>query len=145
MVASDAPGTGIFKTAFSDKKTTGSWAVRFAIYLGYTDISLGGIDCSYVEVIRKADRTGTDLELKIGSEVDANHNYFFDAYKKQGDTYRVPTHDRHIDHRYLQPFEELCFDLGRLGLTVRCRNTDKPSNLHHSGEIKYVPLQATLW
>src|SRR3546814_3461316 len=91
MVASDAPGTGIFKTAFSDKKTTGSWAVRFAIYLGYTDISLGGIDCSYVEVIRQAERTGTDLELKIGSEVDANPNYFFDDYQKQGDTDRKST------------------------------------------------------
>src|SRR3546814_15657755 len=28
LVASDASGTEIFKTAFSDKKTTGSWAVR---------------------------------------------------------------------------------------------------------------------
>src|SRR3546814_12113912 len=102
MVASDAPGTGIFKTAFSDKKTTGSWAVRFAIYLGYTDISLGGIDCSYVEVIRQAERTGTDLELKIGSEVDANPNYFFDDYQKQGDTYQVPNPDRHFGNLHLQ-------------------------------------------
>src|SRR3546814_10487927 len=78
LVASDASGTEIFKTAFSDKKTTGSWAVRFAIYLGYRDISLGGIDCSYVEVIRQAERTGVGLELRIGSEVDANPNYFLD-------------------------------------------------------------------
>src|SRR3546814_3143435 len=76
LVASDASGTEIFKTAFSDKKTTGSWAVRFAIYLGYRDISLGGIDCSYVEVIRQAERTGVGLELKIGSEVRSEeHTY----------------------------------------------------------------------
>src|SRR3546814_19287759 len=38
MVASDAPGTGIFKTDFSYKQTTGSWQVRFAHHHGNTDI-----------------------------------------------------------------------------------------------------------
>lgn len=144
LVASDATGTEIFKTAFSDKKTTGSWAVRFAIYLGYRDITLGGIDCSYVEVISQAERTGVGLELKIGSEVDANPNYFFDDYQKQGDTYQIPNPERHFGNLHLQSFEALCVDVARLGLDVRIRNTARHSRLHRFGVFEYVPLQEAL-
>jgi hypothetical protein len=63
MAASEAPGAEIFHTAFGDKKTTGSWAVRFAIFQGYLDIILGGIDCSYVDVIREAAASGVGLVL----------------------------------------------------------------------------------
>ncbi|MFC3714815.1 FkbM family methyltransferase [Luteimonas soli] len=144
LVASDAPGTEIFKTAFSDKKTTGSWAVRFAIYLGYRDITLGGIDCNYVEVISQAERTGVGLELKIGSEVNENPNYFFDDYQKQGDTYQVPNPARHFGNLHLQSFEALCVDIAKLGLDVRIRNTALHSRLHRFGVFEYVPLREAL-
>src|SRR3546814_16361657 len=114
------------------------------LFRSYRDISLGGIDCSYVEVIRQAERTGVGLELKIGSEVDANPNYFFDDYQKAGDTYQIPNPDRHYGNLHLQSFEALCVDIARLGMDVRIRNTARDSQLHRFGVFEYVPLQEAL-
>jgi len=144
MVASEVPEARIFHTAFPDKKTTGSWAVRFAIFLGYRDITLGGIDCSYVEVIKEAGSTGVGLELKIETEVASNPNYFFDDYQQRGDTYQVPNPERHYGNLHLQSFEALSFDIARMGLDVRIRNTSKQSRLHRFGVYEYQPLAEAL-
>ena len=144
MIASDEPGSEIFKTAFSDKKTTGSWAVRFAIYLGYREIFLSGIDVNYVEIIEGAERTGTGLELKIGAEVKDNPNYFFNDYQKPGDVYQIPNPERHFGNLHLQSFEALNVDLKRLGLGVTIKNTAKSSQLHRFGVYEYVPLYEAL-
>src|SRR3546814_10514271 len=91
----------------------------------------------YVEVILQAERTGVGLELKIGSEVDANPNYFFDDYQKAGDTYQIPNPDRHYGNLHLQSFEALCVDIARLGMDVRIRNTARDSQLHRFGVFEY--------
>ena len=144
MVESTAPGSEIFKTAFSDKKTTGSWAVRFAIFLGYRDIFLSGIDASYVEVISEAQHTGVGLELKIGAEVSQNPNYFFDDYQKLGDVYQIPNPERHFGNLHLQSFEAMNIDIDRLGLDVTIRNTARGSQLHRFGVYDYTPLKEAL-
>jgi glycosyltransferase involved in cell wall biosynthesis len=144
MVQSTAPGSEIFKTAFSDKKTTGSWAVRFAIFLGYRDIYLGGIDASYVEIISEAQQTGVGLELKIGSEVSHNPNYFFNDYQKPGDTYQIPNPERHFGNLHLQSFEAMNVDIARLGLDITIRNTARGSQLHRFGVYAYKPLKEAL-
>jgi glycosyltransferase involved in cell wall biosynthesis len=144
MIASDEPGSEVFKTAFSDKKTTGSWAVRFAVYLGYREIFLSGIDVNYVEIIEGAERTGTGLELKIGTEVKNNPNYFFNDYQKPGDVYQIPNPERHFGNLHLQSFEALNVDLKRLGLGVSIMNTAKSSQLHRFGVYEYVPLYEAL-
>lgn len=144
MIASDELECEVFKTVFSDKKTTGSWAVRFAIYLGYRDIFLSGIDVNYVEIIDGAERTGAGLELKIGTEVKDNPNYFFNDYQKPGDTYQIPNPERHFGNLHLQSFEALNVDLKRLDLGVSIKNTAKSSQLHRFGVYEYVPLYEAL-
>lgn len=144
MVQSTAPGSEIFKTAFSDKKTTGSWAVRFAIFIGYRDIYLSGIDASYVEVISEAQHTGVGLELKIGAEVSQNPNYFFNDYQKPGDVYQIPNPERHFGNLHLQSFEAMNVDIACLGLDVTIRNTARGSQLHRFGVYEYTPLKEAL-
>lgn len=144
LVEQSGPEAEIFKTNFSDKKTTGSWAVRFAIYLGYREIYLGGIDCNYVEVIKEADRTGIGLELKINSHVESNPNYFFSSYQKPGDVYQVPNPERHFGNLHLQTFEALNVDISRLGLDVSIRNTAIRSQLHCYGVYDYVAPSVAL-
>lgn len=134
----------VFKTAFPDKKTTGSWAVRFAIFRGYRELYLGGIDCSYVEIVTGAKRTGTGLELQIDSKVDDNPNYFFNDYQKPGDTYQVPNPQRHFGNLHLQSFEALSVDVAKLGLDVTIRNTARGSQLHRYGVFEYAPLAEAL-
>lgn len=140
LVQSADPRAIIFRTAFTDKKTTGSWAVRFAIFLGYRDIFLGGVDCNYVEIIDQAERTGVGLELKIGSDVDSNPNYFFNDYQKPGDVYQIPNPERHFGNLHLQSFEALNIDIARLGLDVTIRNTAHSSQLQRYGVYEYLPL-----
>ncbi len=80
------------------KVTTGSHAVRFARYLGYTDILLLGIDASYVQVIDQA--AENDGRLTIARTPDSNPNYFFDDYQQQGDVYNRPTPARYGDGNF---------------------------------------------
>ena len=69
--------------------TTGSHAALFGALLGYTEMILLGVDCTYVETISGAEaREGTVLELV---EAPAqNPNYYFDDYQRAGDRYNVP-------------------------------------------------------
>lgn len=144
MAQSTVKGTEIFKTAFSDKKTTGSWAVRFAIFLGYREIYLSGIDASYVETIKEAQHTGSGLELKIASQVSKNPNYFFDDYQKKGDVYQVPNPAQHYGNLHLQSFEALNVDISRLGLDISIFNTAIGSQLHRLGVYEYKSLKEAL-
>lgn len=139
IVQSDSPEAAIFKTNFSDKKTTGSWAVRFAIYCGYQEIFLGGIDCSYVEVLPEAEKTGDGIELRIKSSVSQNPNYFFNSYQKPGDLYQVPNPVRHFGNLHLQAFEALNIDIERYRLPNLIKNTAKSSQLNRYGIYDYVP------
>jgi len=68
---------------------SGSAAYIFSIILGYTDISLFGIDCNYVEFLPDANKM-PDGTLKISKTPESNPNYFFDDYQRKGDIYNVP-------------------------------------------------------
>jgi hypothetical protein len=63
-------------------KTTGGWAVRFGIFLGYDKIYLLGIDCEYTPTRDKDDNI---------VPIDRNKDYFFDGYWKEGDKVHVPS------------------------------------------------------
>src|SRR3546814_6023910 len=80
----------------------------------------------YVEVIRQAERTGVGLELKIGSEVDANPNYFFDDYQKAGDTYQIPNPDRHRSEEHTSELQSLM----RISYAVFCLKKKKKQEQH---------------
>lgn len=77
--------------------TTGSHAALFGALLGYTEMILLGVDCTYVETISGAQaREGTVLELVEAPQ--QNPNYYFDDYQRAGDLYNVPnpTPDLHL-------------------------------------------------
>lgn len=68
---------------------SGSAAYIFSILLGYTDISLFGIDCNYVEFLPETKKM-SDGTLVISKTPKHNPNYFFDDYQREGDNYNVP-------------------------------------------------------
>ena len=95
--------------------STGSFALKKAIELGYQEIYLIGMDGAYVEEIKES-RPLTDEEIeKMGFSVlnltkaesklriitntpDYNPNYFFDDYQQAGDVYSLPQAHTHINN-----------------------------------------------
>lgn len=73
--------------------TTGSMAVRVAMYMGYSTIGLLGIDAKYVEQIPEC-KLIPGKKLEIVQNVKSHPNYFFDGYQKKGDVYNIPNPDK---------------------------------------------------
>lgn len=48
----------VFGTGAPDKVTTGAYAVRYAMFLGFRDVYLAGIDCRYTEGLDEAESAG---------------------------------------------------------------------------------------
>ena len=76
--------------------TTGSYALRFALFLGYIDIRLIGIDSNYINYVENCEKKSnliesTALEIKYDKP---SVNYFFEDYQKKGDVYNVPNVDK---------------------------------------------------
>ena len=74
------------------KWCSGSSAVLYAIYLGYLNIDILGIDCNYVEFVPEA-KLLVDGTLKIVRTPTNNPNYFIDDYQREGDIYNKPNLD----------------------------------------------------
>ena len=75
--------------------TTGAYALRFALFLGYIDIRLIGIDSNYINYVENCDKKddsikSTALIIKYDKP---SVNYFFDDYQKKGDVYNIPNVD----------------------------------------------------
>jgi len=138
LCALNADSAKIFKTDFSDKITTGSWALRFSIFLGYKELYLAGIDCNYTEIVEGAEHTGKHNELVIKSE-KSNPNYFFSGYQKEGDLYQVPNPSRHFGNLHLQSFEALNIDIETHDIDVDIYNLAETSQLHRVGIYPLVP------
>lgn len=130
----------IFRTPFSSKKTTGSWAIRFVIYLGYKEIFISGIDCNYVEIVSGAKLTGNDLELQIEDDSKDNPNYFFKGYQKSGDKYQIPNPESHFGNMHLQSLEAVALDLFKNFPDVQVFNTAKNSNLFKYDVFPFIPV-----
>jgi hypothetical protein len=76
--------------------TTGAYSLRFALFLGYTDIRLIGIDSNYVNFVtnsKKKNTIKTSTALEI-TENAASVNYFYSDYQKKGDVYNIPNVDK---------------------------------------------------
>jgi FkbM family methyltransferase len=85
-----------------DKITTGSFAARVGLAVGYRRIYLLGIDLNYVEKLPEARADGRALEMVATPE--SNPNYFFDGYQQKGDRYNPP--NRHAD-MHLRSWQDL--------------------------------------
>jgi glycosyltransferase involved in cell wall biosynthesis len=135
---SDLTTAPAFLTKDTTKVTTGSFATRFASYMGHTTLALMGIDLRYVEVLPEAESTG-GIGLVIRETPRINPNYFFDGYQQTGDRYNIPNPKSHDDALHIQSFRLIKEDFVRNGLAVQILNVNPTSLLEHE---KVFPLQS---
>ena len=128
-----------FESSQMSKLTTGSHAVRYAIWRGYTDIALIGIDLKYIERIPES-VAGDGIKLSITTTPDENPNYFFDDYQRAGDRFNVPNPDAHGGELHPASFRVLRDDLVTQDLPVRVVNANPSSELSRQGILPYQSL-----
>lgn len=75
--------------------TTGSHTAAWAVFLGYQEVFLLGIDCNYVDIIEGARRLD-GIELELVEVPSHNPNYFFPDYQRPGDRYNIPNPNRDV-------------------------------------------------
>lgn len=129
-----------FSTSNPDKLTTGSYAVRFGIACGYTNIALMGIDLKYIEQIAGARSTGGN-RLEIVETPLPNPNYCFDDYQRAGNAFQVPNPAVHNGDLHLASFRALRDDAVSLNYNVEIVNTNLQSALHEQGVLPYQALE----
>ena len=132
-----------FRSQFPAKLTTGSYSVRFAAHLGYTDVGLIGIDCRYTEIIPEAQKLD-GIALKISETPRKNANYFFDDYQQEGDTYNIPNPEVHKGNLHLQSFEALRSDVEVFNIPLSVRICTRESELYDQRVFDYLPLRSFL-
>lgn len=132
-----------FTSSSPSKITTGAYAVRYAIWLGFRRIYLHGIDCKYVEVIDGADRSDGHA-LRMGQTPSNNPNYFFDDYQIKGDRYNVPNPPQHGGNLHLQALEAVRDDIVSGGIAVEVSNCSSSSALSEEGVFPFVSLDRAL-
>jgi|GEM_PF-1857341 len=132
-----------FQTSDWSKVTTGAYAVRYGIHLGYQRIGLLGIDLRYVEQIPEATRT-EGLQLVMERTPIQNPNYFFDDYQQAGDRFQIPNPKVHNFDLHPASFEVLRDDLVQNQLGVSVVNCNPQSELHARGIFPYRSLQTWL-
>jgi hypothetical protein len=129
----------IFRTSQPTKITTGSYAVRYAIYRGYDRIGLIGIDLHYVEQIPEAEQR-EGLQLVVTRTPERNPNYFFDDYQQAGDRFQVPNPEVHQFDLHPTSFAALRDDICWQRLPVQVVNCNLQSELQSRGIFPYMAL-----
>ncbi|MGB3492751.1 MAG: hypothetical protein WBA57_08480 [Elainellaceae cyanobacterium] len=135
--------TPAFKSSQPTKVTTGAYAARYGIHLGYQHIGLIGIDLKYVERIPEAENP-EGIQLVMTKTPTHNPNYFFDDYQQKGDTFQVPNPDVHNFDLHPVSFEALRDDLLLQNLNVEIVNCNLKSVLHSRGVFPYQSLRKFL-
>ncbi len=130
----------IFSSQKPGKLTTGSYAVRFAAFLGFKNIGLIGIDCRYTEVIEEA-KVLDGIVLEIGTTPKKNTNYFFDDYQVKGDRYNIPNPEVHQGNLHLQAFDVLLSDIEHYKFDLEVSICSAESEIYDHAIFPYVPLE----
>ncbi len=117
-----------FVTSAPSKLTTGSGSVRFAAFLGYSEIRLIGIDLRYVEILPEAEAT-SGIGLRVKSTPLTNPNYFIPDYQQEGDRYNVPNPAQHNGNLHIEAFRVLRDDFAVNTLPVALINCNPSSAL----------------
>jgi glycosyltransferase involved in cell wall biosynthesis len=131
-----------FKSSTPAKITTGSCAVRFGCFLGYTSISIIGVDLEYQEVIQGVSRR-EGIGLEITQKITNNPNYFFDGYQEAGDSFNIPN-PAHLGDLHFDVFKILADDLRSLFWPVSLYNSNRNSKLFQKDVFQYKELDEFL-
>lgn len=136
-------GSNIYFKSSDPVVTTGAFAIRYAMHLGYEKIYLLGIDCHYKqEIIPEAEKTGK-YKLRITKTPASNPNYFFDSYQREGDLYHIPNSCGPIHFNALKC---IVTDITRYKLNdkIEVINCNKESILFKRGVFKYKPIEEAI-
>lgn len=131
-----------FKSSIPAKITTGSCAVRFGFFLGYTSIAIIGVDLEYQEIgsgVARSDGIG----LEITDRITNNPNYFFDGYQEAGDSFNVPN-PSHLGDLHFDVFKILADDWRSYFWPVSIYNANRKSKLFQKGVFQYKELDEFL-
>lgn len=129
-----------FLSTMPSKLTTGSYALRFASFLGYRHLGLVGIDARYTEIINEA-KTLEGIVLEIDKSPKNNPNYFFDDYQIAGDRYNIPNPTVHQGNLHLQAFKVLRDDIVKYNFDVEVQVCTPESELYEETVFPYLPLE----
>jgi hypothetical protein len=115
----------------TDLVTTGSWAIRWAVTMGFQRIFISGIDSQYVPVLPEA-RAATGVELEMRETPKVNPNYFFADYQQQGDKFNIPNDPDYLQLHgglvHVDALRAVREDLSRLGYESKIIDTSPLSS-----------------
>lgn len=132
-----------FKSSYPSKITTGSSAVRFGCFLGYSEIAIIGVDLEYKE-IADGITNESGIGLKVTKEIKNNPNYFFDGYQDVGDTFNVPN-PSHLGDLHFDVFSILRKDTVNFIWPITIYNSNKKSKLYQENTFPYIELNHFLF
>jgi hypothetical protein len=128
-----------FFSANSSKVTTGSYAVRYAAYLGYQSITVLGMDLKYQEKIPEAEST-EGYGMQILETPSKNPNYYFDGYQTKGDRFNKPNPSLHGDNLHLDAFKTLAYDMAAWRTDSRIYNSSELSPLYQDQILDFITI-----
>jgi hypothetical protein len=98
-----------FTSCYPSLITTGSWATRWAAFLGYRYAFMFGVDLEYVEKVDGA-VLGAEGHLRMTVTPDHNPNYFIDDYQQVGDEFQVPNPILERPRMHVEAFAAIIHD-----------------------------------
>jgi len=126
--------------------TSGSFAVRFGIWLGYTKIYILGIDSKYTPIDIAWIRRVTDKNQRLKVNINPDPDYFFNQYRMKGDHLHIPPPERwKVRTNHLITFKKVHRDFNsRRNKVVNC---NKVSQLYKKKILPYqtIPASFTAW
>lgn len=131
------------------RKTTGSWAVRWAINMGYTRLLLMGIDCHYEPLYKEVGILTADN--KITADIKNDPNYFFDGYQKKGDTMHVPAKGKESREVHIESFRHIVDDIEQINedekvkTKIKIYTCTKETRLYTLGIVDYRDIESELY
>jgi hypothetical protein len=134
------PGTKGFSG--DTQVTTGSFAVRFGIWLGYSKIYILGIDSKYTPVDPLWVKKVTDKNQRLIVDINPDPDYFFDQYRQKGDHLHVPPPERmKVRTNHLTTFKKIHRDFNQRRHKVI--NCNKVSELYKQKILPYQSIPST--
>jgi hypothetical protein len=126
--------------------TSGSYAVRFGIWLGYTKIYILGIDSKYTPIDQAWIKRVTDKNQRLIVDINPDPDYFFNQYRMKGDHLHIPPPERwKVRTNHLMTFKKIHRDFNRKKIKVV--NCNSVSELYKKKILPYqtIPSSFTTW
>lgn len=124
--------------------TSGSFAVRFAIFLGYQKIYLLGIDAHYRPINIKWIKKISNQDQRLIKTINPEPDYFFVGYRMKGDYLHIPPKRRwRVRSNHLHTFQKISTNFNR-GKVPKVWNSNPDSMLHQANILPYCPIPQNL-